>query len=92
MSYKILFTIDANEDIDKIERSGKKKLLKKLRSLLAELREHPKTGTGKPEQLKHYEIPTWSRRISQEHRLVYRIQDEVITVLVLSAYGHYENK
>lgn len=90
MSYKILFTIDANEDIDKIERSGKKKLLKKLRSLLAELREHPKTG--KPEQLKHYEIPTWSRRISQEHRLVYRIQDEVITVLVLSAYGHYENK
>ncbi|MGC4234601.1 MAG: type II toxin-antitoxin system YoeB family toxin [Niabella sp.] len=37
-------------------------------------------------------MPTWSRRISQEHRLVYRVQDEVITVLVLSAYGHYDNK
>jgi len=92
MSYKVLFTIKANEDIEKIERSGNKKLLKKLRSLLAELREHPKNGTGKPELLKYYTEPTWSRRISGEHRLVYEIEDEVITVLVLSAYGHYEDK
>jgi len=60
--------------------------------LLKELESNPKTGTGRPEQLKHYEIPTWSRRISGEHRLVYRVQDDIVTVLVLSAYGHYSDK
>lgn len=57
-----------------------------------ELREHPLTGTGKPEQLKHYEITTWSRRINQKHRLVYRIEHDKIIILVLSAWGHYQDK
>lgn len=92
MSFEIVFSIKANKDIERIKKTGDRNLLKKLDSLLEELKEHPKTGTGKPEQLKHYEIPTWSRRISGEHRLVYRIQDEVVTVLVLSAYGHYNDK
>jgi toxin YoeB len=34
----------------------------------------------------------WSRRISQKHRLVYRIFDTEVLVLVLSAYGHYDDK
>lgn len=92
MSYEIQYTAHAEKDLGRHKKSGNKKILKKINTLLNELREHPKTGTGKPEQLKHYEIPTWSRRISGEHRLVYHIQDEVITVLVLSAYGHYNNK
>jgi len=91
MSYKIQYTDEAEKDIQKHKKSGNKKLLQKIDTLLNELREHPKTGTGKPEQLKHYETPTWSRRISGEHRLVYRIQNETIIVLVLSAYGHYDN-
>ncbi|MGC4128455.1 MAG: Txe/YoeB family addiction module toxin [Bergeyella sp.] len=92
MSYKVIFLLDAQKDIERLKKSGNKILLKKLDSLLEELKEHPTFGTGKPEQLKHYEIPTWSRRISGEHRLVYRIQDELITVLVLSVYGHYNDK
>jgi toxin YoeB len=59
---------------------------------LDELREHPKTGTGKPEQLKHYEIPTWSRRITDNHRLIYRIEEDRVIVLVLSFWGHYGDK
>ena len=63
--------------------------IKKLKSLLVELQEHPRTGTGQVEQLKHYEEETWSRRINKEHRLVYRIHDDIVEVLVLSTYGHY---
>ena len=63
MIYTIELTIYAEKDIEKFKKSGDKKALIKIDKLLNELREHPKTGTGKPEQLKYYEIPTWSRRI-----------------------------
>ena len=63
--------------------------IKKLKSLLVELQEHPRTGTGQVELLKYYTEETWSRRINKEHRLVYRIYDDVVEVLVLSTYGHY---
>ena len=51
---------------------------------------HPRTGTGQVEPLKGYDGNVYSRRITHEHRLVYRIYDEVIEVLVLSAFGHYK--
>lgn len=77
---------------EKHKKSGDKKLLIKINTLFNELRENPTFGTGKPEKLKHYKTPTWSRRISDKHRLVYRIQDEKIIVLVLSLWGHYDDK
>jgi toxin YoeB len=92
MNYSIEITIDAEKDIEKLKKSGDKKVLVKIDKLLDELRSHPTTGTGKPEQLKHYQIPTWSRRISDKHRLIYRIQEEKVIVLILSFWGHYGNK
>jgi toxin YoeB len=92
MSYTIELTVDAIKDIEKFKKSGDKKVLIKIDKLLDELREHPKTGTGKPEQLKHYEIPTWSRRITDNHRLIYRIQENRVVVIVLSFWGHYGDK
>jgi toxin YoeB len=59
---------------------------------LTELEEHPYTGTGKPEPMEYGRIEQWSRRITQKHRLVYSVDDKKITVLVLSADGHYEDK
>lgn len=88
--YELEFTKEALEDIQKHRKSGNRPLLKKLEKLLQELRQHPATGTGQVEKLKHYEEETWSRRINDEHRLVYRIKDDVVIVLVLSAYGHYK--
>jgi len=61
--------------------------LKKLFVLLDELTKHPFTGTGKPEQLKYILAGSWSRRINQEHRLIYEVMDD--TVLIYSAKGHY---
>ena len=52
----------------------------KLSKLLDEVREHPRTGTGQVEQLKGYDGSVYSRRITKEHRLVYKIYDEVVEV------------
>lgn len=64
MSYILEFSKQALEDIEKHKKSGDLKILKKLQILLSELREHPKTGTGKPEQLKHDLTGRYSRRIN----------------------------
>ncbi|MDR0830425.1 MAG: Txe/YoeB family addiction module toxin [Prevotellaceae bacterium] len=88
--YKLEFTPTAKIHAEKL--SAAPKLFKKLEKLLEEIILHPKTGTGKPEQLKHYETPTWSRRISDKHRLVYQIHENIVTVLVVAAFGHYEDK
>jgi toxin YoeB len=68
------------------------KVYQKFLTFLKELAEHPKTGTGHPEPLKGMPEGRWSRRLSKKHRMVYRIFDTEVVVLVLSAYGHYDNK
>ncbi|MBQ7472284.1 MAG: Txe/YoeB family addiction module toxin [Prevotella sp.] len=68
------------------------KAFRKLADMLHELMEHPRTGTGHPEQLKGEPQGRWSRRISKKHRLVYRIFDDTVLVLLLRAYGHYDDK
>ena len=78
--------------IDRHKRAGSKQLLAKIEGLFAELAEHPRIGTGKPEQLKNYTTETWLRRIDRQHRLVYEIHDEEVVVIVVAAYGHYDEK
>ncbi len=65
---------------------------KKAMKLIAELYEHPRTGTGHPKQLSGDRAGQWRRKISNRHRLVYEIHDQVVEVLVLSAWGHYDDK
>lgn len=89
MIYTLEFTKEAIKDIELLKKSGNKQLLKKLLSFYEELQNHPRTGTGQIEILKHFEIETFSRRLNKEHRLIYRVNDEIVTVIVLSAYGHY---
>lgn len=92
MIYTLRFTTSVLKDIERHKKSGDIKLLKKIAVLLEELRLHPKTGTGQPEILKHDFEGLYSRRINRKHRLIYEIQDEVITVVVLSAYSHYGDR
>ncbi len=86
--YTIVFTREAQQDVAALQTRAPQ-ALRKLTKLLDELREHPRTGTGQVEQLKHFGTETWSRRLDREHRLVYEIHDTEIVVLVLSAFGHY---
>ena len=90
--YEIDYTGKFLEDIEAHKKIGNKSILVKIDTLINELRIHPTTGTGKPEALKGVLKEQWSRRITGKHRLVYQIEEKKITVLVLSAYGHYEDK
>lgn len=91
MRYTLLFTDAALADIAKHRRSGNKKILKRLERLLQELIVDPRNGAGQPKQLKHDLKGFYSRRIDIHHRLVYQISETTITVLVLSAHGHYDD-
>jgi toxin YoeB len=64
------------------------KLLSKIANLLESISKTPFEGIGKPEPLKHGFEGCWSRRVDQEHRLIYFIKDEVIQVI--SFKGHYQ--
>jgi toxin YoeB len=90
MKYTVKYTEKAKDDVEKLKSTGEISVLKKLKKLLFELEDHPYTGTGQIEKLKHYKVETWSRHISSKHRLCYRIGKE--EVLILSACGHYEDK
>ena len=92
MNYILEFSKTALADIEKHKKAGDKATLKKLKKLLNELMEHPLTGTGQPEMLKHNLAGLYSRRINQKHRLVYSINDKKVTVYVLSATSHYGDK
>lgn len=89
MSYQVQFTEKALQGIEKLKKSGNKSLLRKLKTLLDEHTMHPYSGTGQPEQLKHDFTGFWSRRLNREHRIVYAIDEKIITVTVISVIGHY---
>ncbi|MDR3250142.1 MAG: Txe/YoeB family addiction module toxin [Tannerella sp.] len=91
MTYCIEFSDDALEDIVKLKKS-EKGAYEKLRKLLEELAFHPRSGTGKPKILEGDLKGCWSRRITSKHRLIYTVNDAIVTVLVASAYGHYGDK
>ena len=91
MLYKVILKEVAQLDLKMLLRN-EPVAYKKALKLIAELYEHPRTGTGKPEQLSGDRSGQWSRRISKKHRLVYEIHDTEVVVLVLTAYGHYDDK
>jgi toxin YoeB len=61
--------------------------IKRINTLLKEIQRSPFEGIGKPEPLKHNLSGFWSRRIDEEHRLVYSVQDD--TILVAQCRYHY---
>lgn len=91
MKYELIISEIAECDILKLRKSGDKSVLLKLNNLLNELREHPYSGTGKPKPLGYGKAGQWSRRITSKHRLVYSVDDEKITVLVITASGYYDD-
>ena len=82
--YNIDFTPDAKADLARLIKSEPKVYEKALR-FIEELQEHPKTGLGHPEPLKGQPENRWSRQLTKKHRLVYRIYETEVVVLVISA-------
>lgn len=83
----VSFTQPAFEDYQNWARSDKT-VFKKINSLIKEILRTPFIGTGKPEPLKHELSVFWSRRITEEHRLVYKVEKDEL--LIASCKYHYE--
>lgn len=64
-----------------------KKILKRVNSLIKEIKRSPYEGVGKPEPLRFQLQGCWSRRINQEHRIVYELVDA--EVRIISCRFHY---
>ena len=75
-----VFELAAVEDLAWWVERDRKKALRVL-ELVQEVQRDPFRGTGKPEPLKHELAGCWSRRIDQEHRLVYQVQADKIRIL-----------
>jgi toxin YoeB len=77
---KLSVTSGALEDLEAWSMTNPKVLSKIIR-LIAVATRSPRTGTGKPERLKHLGGEVWSRRITEKDRLVYDIQPDVIAII-----------
>ena len=65
-----------------------KQKLNKINELLKDISRNPYEGIGKPEALKHKYIGYWSRRIDEEHRLIYKV--EQYEILIYNCRFHYD--
>lgn len=67
-----------------------RKVLKRINELIHDAKRSPSSGIGKPDPLKANLRGWWSRRITQEHRLVYRVEGEIL--IVLQCRFHYDDR
>lgn len=83
---KINFTVKAKIQYEYWIKNNKQ-ILKKINSLIKDIEKTPFEGLGKPESLKHNLTGYWSRRINHEHRLVYKIEDNIL--IIIQCKYHY---
>ena len=83
---KLIFSSQAWEDYLHWQ-STDQKILRRINELIKETMRTPFKGTGKPEPLRHVMSGYWSRRITEEHRLVYRV--EGASLLIVQLRYHY---
>lgn len=82
------YSAKALEDLAYWKKSGNKKIQQKIAVLISSIEGTPFTGIGSPEPLKYNLTGLWSRRINQEHRIIYEISKN--TIFIHSLQGHYE--
>jgi toxin YoeB len=83
---KLIFSEQAWEDYLYWQKADKK-LLQRINALTKEITRTPRAGMGKPEPLKHALAGYWSRRITDEHRIVYKVADALL--LIAQVRYHY---
>jgi toxin YoeB len=85
---KLLFSEQAWEDYQHWMATDKK-VAKRINQLIRDTARDPFRGIGKPEPLRHLLKGYWSRRINEEHRMVYRVKEGVLMLAQLR--HHYKN-
>jgi toxin YoeB len=79
---KLVFASEAWEDYLLWQKQDKR-MLERINKLIKETMREPFAGIGKPEPLKHALSGFWSRRISDEHRMVYRVEGDSLQIAQL---------
>lgn len=79
---KLLFSENAWEDYLWWQTQDRD-MLRRINALIREIQRTPYSGTGKPERLRHALAGYWSRRITAEHRIVYRVTEDPIFIAQL---------
>jgi len=83
---KLIFSEHAWNDYLHWQKSDKK-ILKRINTVIKDIQHSPFEGIGKPEPLKHALSGYWSRRINDEHRLVYKVTGD--SILIAQLRYHY---
>jgi toxin YoeB len=83
---KLIFSEHAWEDYLYWQRTDRK-ILQRINALIKEVQRTPFAGIGKPEPLKHGLSGYWSRRITDEHRIVYKVEED--SLLIAQLRYHY---
>lgn len=83
---RLIFSDHAWEDYLYWQRADRK-LLQRINTLIKETRRAPFEGIGKPEPLKHGLAGYWSRRVNDEHRMIYKVEPE--TLFLVQLRYHY---
>lgn len=84
---RLIFADESWEDYLYWQKTDKK-ILKKINELIKDISRSPFSGIGKPEPLKHKYKGFWSRRITDEHRLIYRVKED--EVWIAKCRYHYD--
>jgi len=79
---KLIFADEAWEDYLYWQKHDKQ-MVERINKLIKEVQREPFAGIGKPEALKHALAGFWSRRITDEHRMVYRVEDSALLIAQL---------
>jgi len=79
---KLVFSDNAWEDYIFWQKNDKK-ILRRINTLIKDTKQNPFEGIGKPEPLKHALSDYWSRRITDEHRLIYKVTEDAIKIAQL---------
>lgn len=91
MIYRIEFSKEADKTLKKWKKSNPR-LFNKAKRLLLDIMEHPRTGLGHPEPLVGGMDVTYSCHITANDRIIYDVYDERVSVLIIQAEEHYNDK
>jgi toxin YoeB len=79
---KIIFSSQSWEDYLYWQRTSKR-IIKRIHDIIQDISRNPDRGKGKPEPLRHSLSGYWSRRIDQEHRIVYKVKEKSLYIVQL---------
>ena len=84
---EIIFSPIAKEDFDYWKQKRNDKIIQRIKQLIIAIEIDPFRGIGKPEPLKYKYSGFWSRRINNEHRMIYKVEAD--SIIIQSLKGHY---